>query len=153
MFAAAWFVNSAIITSASLDNAARRDTSTLVAEQQSWIQEWHNVVFSDDCRFCVQYFDSFREDRTLCLHSILAQGGPEFSLTVWPDIEYTTRTFLVRIDGNLNAHRYIYDILQPIVVPYFRDRSTAIFQQDNVRSHFEHYVLTFLDIQGNRSLL
>ena len=41
------------ITSASLDNVAYREKTE--AEWQSWMQEWHDVIFSDKSSFYIQY--------------------------------------------------------------------------------------------------
>lgn len=128
------------------------------AERQSWIQEWHNVVFSDESRFCVQYSDGrirvwrLRGDRTSPACIRYRHRGPAPGVMVWAAIGYTTRTSLVRIDGTLNADRYISDILRPVVVPYLRGLPNAIFQQDNARPHVARRVLTFLDTQGIRLL-
>ena len=68
------------------------------------------------------------------------------------DIGYTTRAFLVRIDSNLNADRYISNILGPVVMPYLRGLPNVLFQQDNARPHAARRVLTFLNTQDVRWL-
>ncbi|PRD35191.1 UNVERIFIED_CONTAM: hypothetical protein NCL1_12296 [Trichonephila clavipes] len=50
-------------------------------------------------------------------------------------IGYTTRTSLVRVDGKLNANLYISDILCPVIGPYRRGLSNALYQQDNARPY------------------
>ncbi|GFX04388.1 hypothetical protein TNCV_3975351 [Trichonephila clavipes] len=65
---------------------------------------------------------------------------------------YITRQFLVRINGNLNADRYISYILRPVIVPYLRGLPNTIFQQDNARPNVAHRVLIFLDAQGIQML-
>ncbi|GFX37165.1 transposable element Tcb1 transposase [Trichonephila clavipes] len=54
---------------------------------------------------------------------------------IWGAIAYNTRTLLVSIHGTMTAQRYIYDILQPHVLPLMQRLSGAIFQQDNARPH------------------
>ncbi|GFX21304.1 transposable element Tcb1 transposase [Trichonephila clavipes] len=48
-------------------------------------------------------------------------------------IGYHSRSPLVRIDGFLNSQRYISEVFEPIVLPYFQGLVAAIFQQDNAR--------------------
>ena len=50
---------------------------------------------------------------------------------VWAAIVYMTLTSLVPIDGNLNADRYISDILRPVDMACLRGLPNAIFQKDN----------------------
>ncbi|GFX39706.1 RNase H domain-containing protein [Trichonephila clavipes] len=57
--------------------------------------------------------------------------GPAPGITVWDDIEYHSRTPLVRIAGTLNSQRYISEVLEPVVLPYLQGLAKAIFQQDN----------------------
>ena len=87
-----------------------------------------------------------------CLHSYRYRG-PAPGVMVWAAIGYTTSTFLIRIDGNLNADRYISDIFRPVVVHYLRGLSNFILQQDNAWPHAACQVLSFFDTQGIRLLL
>ena len=52
-------------------------------------------------------------------HTVLSR------VMVWEDIGYTIRTSLDRIDSNLNADRYIFDILRPVSVLYLRGQPNA----------------------------
>ena len=86
-------------------------------------------------------------EETAC--RLLAFGrSPKPGVIVWAAIEHTTRTSLVRIDGNLKADRYISDNLHPVAVSYLRGLLNVIFQQDNAKPHFARLVLTSLDTQG-----
>ncbi|GFS76938.1 transposable element Tcb1 transposase [Trichonephila clavipes] len=62
------------------------------------------------------------------------------SIMVWGGIGYHSRTPLVRIAGTLNSQRYISEVLEPVVLPYFEDLAAAIFQQDNARPHVARIV-------------
>ncbi|GFW09803.1 uncharacterized protein TNCV_868651 [Trichonephila clavipes] len=62
---------------------------------------------------------------------------------VWDGTGYHSRTPLVRIAGTLNSHRYISEVLEPVVLPYLQGLATAIFQQDNARPHVERIVQRF----------
>ncbi|GFT93827.1 transposable element Tcb1 transposase [Trichonephila clavipes] len=68
---------------------------------------------------------------------------------VWGSIGYHSRTPLVRIAGTLNSQRYISEVLEPVVLPYLRGLTTAIFQQDNARPHVARIVQRFF---GNHQI-
>lgn len=78
-------------------------------ERVNWVQEWHNVVFSDESRFCLWAHDGRRRvrrlrgerrnlDLALQRHTALTPG-----VMVWGAISYNSRSPLVFIEGNLNA--------------------------------------------------
>ncbi|GFV02605.1 transposable element Tcb1 transposase [Trichonephila clavipes] len=69
--------------------------------------------------------------------------GPAPGIMVWSGIGYPSRTSLVRISGAENSHRYISEVLKPVVLPYFQGLTTAIFQQDNARPHLARIFQTF----------
>ncbi|GFS48294.1 transposable element Tcb1 transposase [Trichonephila clavipes] len=71
-------------------------------------------------------------------HTDLAPG-----IMVWGGIGYHSCTPLVRIAGTLNSQRYIYEVLEPVVLPYLQGLATAIFQQDNARPHVARIVQRF----------
>ncbi|GFV28035.1 transposable element Tcb1 transposase [Trichonephila clavipes] len=61
--------------------------------------------------------------------------GPSPGIKVWDGIGYHSRTPPVRIVGTLNSQRYIFEVLEPVVLSYLQGLATAIFQQDNARHH------------------
>ena len=67
-------------------------------------------------------------------------SGPS---TCSDELDNTTHICLVWIESNLNANRYISDILRLVVIPYLIDLPHAIFQQDNAKSHVTRRVLIF----------
>ncbi|GFW75281.1 transposable element Tcb1 transposase [Trichonephila clavipes] len=69
--------------------------------------------------------------------------GPAPSVMVWGDIGYHFRTPLVRITGTFNSQRYIFELLEPVVLPYLQGLTRAIFQQDNARPHVACIVQSF----------
>ncbi|GFT05920.1 transposable element Tcb1 transposase [Trichonephila clavipes] len=69
--------------------------------------------------------------------------GPAPGIMVWGGIGYPSRTPLVRISGTLNSQRYISEVLEPVVLSYLQCLATAIFQQDNVRTHVARIVQRF----------
>ncbi|GFX54379.1 transposable element Tcb1 transposase [Trichonephila clavipes] len=48
---------------------------------------------------------------------------------------YHSLTPLVLIAGTLNSHRYISEVLEPVVLPYLQGLAIVIFQPDNARPH------------------
>ena len=58
------------------------------------------------------------------------------SLMVWAGVTMNQRTRLCIVDGNLNAQRYVNEILRPVLVPFLgRMIHGAILQDDNTRPH------------------
>ena len=62
---------------------------------------------------------------------------------VWGAVSWNHRSDLVVVDGNLNADRYVNQILRPHVVPLAR-RYHLQFQQDNARPHTARLSRDFL---------
>ncbi|GFX88782.1 transposable element Tcb1 transposase [Trichonephila clavipes] len=70
--------------------------------------------------------------------------GPATGIMILGGIGYHSRTPLVRIAGTLNRQRYIWEVLEPVILPYFQGLATAIFQLDNALSHVTRIVQTLL---------
>ncbi|GFV98713.1 transposable element Tc1 transposase [Trichonephila clavipes] len=62
-------------------------------------------------------------------------------------ISYHGRSYLLRIEGNLNSNRYIHEVLQPEVFPFRQGLHAAIFQQNNARPHAAKTVRDFCSTQ------
>ncbi|GFW28319.1 transposable element Tcb1 transposase [Trichonephila clavipes] len=62
---------------------------------------------------------------------------------VWGAISYNGRSNLLRIVGNLNSNKYVHEVLQPEVVPFFQGIPGAIFQEDNAHLHVAKTVRDF----------
>ncbi|GFU89041.1 transposable element Tcb1 transposase [Trichonephila clavipes] len=69
--------------------------------------------------------------------------GPATGIMAWGGIGYNSRNPLVSITGTLNNQRYISEVLEPVVLPYLQGLATAIFQQDNARTHVARTVQRF----------
>ncbi|GFT69355.1 transposable element Tcb1 transposase [Trichonephila clavipes] len=69
--------------------------------------------------------------------------GPSPGIMVWGGIGYHFRTPLVRIADTLNSQRYISEVFEPFVLPYLQGLATAIFQQDNGRTHVARIIQRF----------
>ncbi|GFT28652.1 transposable element Tcb2 transposase [Trichonephila clavipes] len=68
---------------------------------------------------------------------------PAPGIMVWGGIGYHSLTPLVRIAGILNSQLYIFEVLEPVILPYLQGLATAIFQQDNARPHVARIVQSF----------
>ncbi|PRD20878.1 UNVERIFIED_CONTAM: hypothetical protein NCL1_53375 [Trichonephila clavipes] len=53
----------------------------------------------------------------------------EPGVMVWKAISYHGRSYLNRIEGNLNSNKYIHEVLQPEVVPFFKAFLKLSFSQ------------------------
>ena len=77
----------------------------LCAKEQRLIQKRHNVAFSDESRFCVQYFDGHERVRWLpgeyTLPACIRYRHRESvnGTILWATIWYTARKSLIRING------------------------------------------------------
>ena len=70
--------------------------------------------------------------------------GP--SVMVWVAISFHGLSELTCFRGNLTGHRYRYEILAPVVVPFFNaNRNVTLFKQDNVRCHTARVSMSYLD--------
>ena len=64
---------------------------------------------------------------------------------VWGGISADTKTPLVVIRGNLNAERYLNEVLAIQVVPLFQQKAVSTFQQDNARPHTARICRDYLE--------
>jgi len=136
-----------------LTEANRQNRLQWAQRHQRWtLRQWENVLFSDESRFCVSVADGRlrvwrrRGERyaRCCITEHNRFGGP--SVMVWGGISGDGRTELVVINGNLNADRYINEVLTPHVIPYMNDHPhISFFQQDNARPHAARRTVEFLD--------
>ncbi|GFX67463.1 transposable element Tcb1 transposase [Trichonephila clavipes] len=118
-------------------------------ERRMWAAERNEVVFSDESCICLQHHDGrirvwrHRGERMLNSCVMHHHTGPAPGIMVWGSIGYHSRTPLVRIAGTLNSQHYISEVLEPVVLPYLQGLATAIFQQDNARSHVARILQRF----------
>ncbi|GFV33489.1 transposable element Tcb1 transposase [Trichonephila clavipes] len=106
-------------------------------ERRMWEAVWNEVVFTDESRICLQHHDGrirvwrHRGERMLNSCVMHRHTGAAQGIMVWGGIGHLSRTPIVCIVGTFNSQRYISEVLEPLVLPYIQDLSTAIFQQDN----------------------
>ena len=116
-------------------------------------QNWNQVVFSDESRFSLSFADGrvrlYRRQheryRDACVAERDRFGGG--SVMVWGAINHDFRSDLVLIQGNLTAHRYINEVLQPVLIPLLqrhRNNGQLTFQQDNARAHSARLTQNYL---------
>ena len=73
------------------------------------------------------------------------------SVMVWGAINTNFRSCLVIVNGNLNAIRYVGEILQPHLLPLlaqYGGNNRLLFQHDNARPHVARYSQLFLQQNG-----
>lgn len=129
-------------------------------EHQRWTRDqWSNVMFSDESRFCLRPNDGrvrvWRRPGEHLLDDAVQEYVPfgGGSVMVWGGISTYHRTPLYHVDGNLNGERYLQEILQPLVVPALQQIGPeAVFQDDNARPHRGRAVNAFVLEQGIRRL-
>ncbi|GFW10841.1 transposable element Tcb1 transposase [Trichonephila clavipes] len=112
-----------------------------------WVAERNEVVFTDESRICLQHHDFWirvwrcsgermKNSGVMHRHSGPASGIMVLVLEDYGmrtrGIGYHSRNPLVRIASTLNSHRYISEVLEPVVLPYLQGLNTEIFQLDNV---------------------
>ncbi|KAL6490978.1 hypothetical protein MHYP_G00013230 [Metynnis hypsauchen] len=103
---------------------------------------WRNVMFSDECRFCLRQLDRRVKDwrrrreryADCCTNRVTSFGGG--SVMVWGGIFFTGKMRLVIIGCDLNAEKYRDEILQPVAIPYLYNLGPkSILQDDNACAH------------------
>ncbi len=121
-------------------------------QRRRWtLRQWNTVAFSDESRICID-----RPDRRLrvwrrqgeryanaCVLERNRWGG--VSCMVLAAISTLHRTPLVAVEGNLNAVRYVDEILRPVLLPFLAAHAdVTTFQQDNARPHAARVTRQFL---------
>jgi hypothetical protein len=127
-------------------------------EQRNWDREWHNVLFTDESRFCLTNNDRrnrvFRrpgERYNQCaIQQIDNFGGG--SVMVWGGINWTGRTELVVVaGGSMTGQRYRDDIVIPHIEEYAHNFGAGfVLMHDNARPHIARIVtdeLNYANIQ------
>lgn len=135
----------------------RRARLNFATEHVNWVEaDWEQVLWTDESRFClytcdrrVRVFRRPNERYAQCnfMNTTLFGGG---SVMVWGGISLTGRTDLVVLNnGNLNAERYIVDILAEHVVPFAPYIGPHfLLMQDNARPHTAQVVRNYLQEVG-----
>ncbi|KAJ4439874.1 hypothetical protein ANN_08003 [Periplaneta americana] len=120
-------------------------------ECRHWHAEWQNVVFSDESHFNLSYNDGcihvrcYRGECNLRACIVEWHSRQTRSVMVWGAIGYNMQSHLLHIQGNLNSNCYIWEVLEPEVLPLLQATPHAIFQQDKARPHVARIVQAFFE--------
>ena len=99
-------------------------------------RNWQRVLFCDESRFQLFRVDCktrIYQRALCCVQEIVPFGG--VSVMVWGSICGQQWTDLTVTDGNLTAHRYINQVLRPVLLPFLQHQPRFSFQEDNARPH------------------
>jgi len=115
-------------------------------------QDWGNVLFSDESRFCLRAPDGrervWRRKGERFIASTFSHrrsyGGG--SITAWAGISMEGRTDIIFIEGSLTAERYIEEVLSEAVVPFAPFVGDQfLLMHDNARPHTARIVNDYLE--------
>ncbi|CAH1982106.1 unnamed protein product [Acanthoscelides obtectus] len=133
--------------------ALRREELVWCRQRSLWDQEWNSIVFSDESRFCLGMHDGRARVRRRRGERSCHRRNPQFfverhvhhtvGVMVWGAIAYGSRPPLIFIRGNMNAQRYIHEVLEPHLLPYLDTLADPTFQQDNARPHVARVTIDF----------
>jgi hypothetical protein len=119
----------------------------LLREHRNWDREWHNVLFTDDLRFCLTNNDRrnrvFRRPGERYSQIDNFGGG---SVMVWGGINWTGRTELVVAGGSMTGQRYRDDIVIPYIEEYAHNFGAGfVLMHDNALPHIARIVIDELN--------
>ncbi|CAH1969158.1 unnamed protein product [Acanthoscelides obtectus] len=118
-------------------------------QRSLWDQEWNSIVFSDESRFCLGMHDGRarvrkrRGERRNPQFFVERHVHDTVGVMVWGAIAYGSRSPLIFIRGNMNAQRYIHEVLEPHLLPYLDSLAYPTFQLDNARPHVARVTIDF----------
>lgn len=111
----------------------------------SGLQEWRQVVFSDESRFCVRWTDGrlrvwrqrgsrFAQQNAIQDAERQGSGG---SVMVWAAISWHHKSAMVIVDGTMTGRKYRDDVLQEVAIPFGLASIGPgfILQDDNATPH------------------
>ena len=136
----------------------RRDRLHWAQARVNWRnRQWRRVLFTDESRFCVDPANGrirvWRRDLTRYADANVVERDPwgGASVMIWGAIALNQRIGpiifqnLCQGRGNgVTAQRYIAQVLQPHVVPFFRRHPNFLIQQHNARPHTARATRDFL---------
>ena len=89
-----------------------------------WIRrQWGSVLFTDESKFNVQNYDGryrvYRErGQRFTEYYVQKRNRGGGSVHVWAGITQFNKTYLVILNGNVNAGRYIDNVLRAVALPF-----------------------------------
>ena len=74
------------------------------------------------------------------------------SIMVWAGISLHTKTQLVHIQGNLNAQRYLNEVIRPILIPHIWANRGMLLVQDDATCHTARATRNMLAVNNIRAI-
>ncbi|WAR30890.1 TCB2-like protein, partial [Mya arenaria] len=112
--------------------------------------DWNRVLFTDDSRFTVMLMEDYGF-ADCCIVEKNRFGGE--SVMVWGGIMGNRKTDLVFVQGNIDAQRYVADVLNAYALPFIRQHGPGeTLMHDNARPHVARATTQFLQ-QNNVNVM
>lgn len=126
----------------------------------SWVNEWQNIIFTDESRFCLHKSDGrtrvWRKPgekyHKQCVNTTVKFGGG--SAMFWGCFSWWGVGPLVLVEGNMNSDDYV-NILSRDFIPWanelainYPDEPRPTFQQDLAAIHTSEYTAWWMKTHG-----